>query len=533
MKNYLGILGVVSETSFRNLGPSGPSIGISQRCPVSLDLIINQDIAMFLPLWSNIEPQLREAIDEIQRVYIDPKFALSKFEDHPVPPLGSPDSICYEKVLPFTGDVEEFMEAFQQINIQKETSDDPSGSQYTAILSAALDTTIGWRGDEIETGPDSGTVIAKIILTITDSDPHPASDGYNAGLVRPTSPDLFPYQCQDWDYPEFVVVRDALEDRKAIPVFVTNLNPEKPVYEEFNKIIMEGFGAVAGKPPLVQLTREIILAVDEAMLLWCEKRGIDPTSTPSPPPVPTTSTTAPPTAPTTTEEACLTNDVMFVRDLSVSTLEDFWSMESYVETYIRNVPEGSRFALVSHTDKPIEPFGYSISMDYCFWLHQPFTSSEEFLVAYGEADTDHRSGGDFAENQLDALIKGIQSVQFSQENSKCNCVVILTDSFYHEAGDYPSAKSAYEVKGEGCVDVDYPTTQQVADQLMSNGISCLTIATFEEVLSYWEEFRAKLLSFGFPPNIEIVILLPSDRRSLNELFRSQEKIDLRHLESRL
>ncbi|KAH0482571.1 MAG: uncharacterized protein KVP18_003222, partial [Porospora cf. gigantea A] len=218
-------------------------------------------------------------------------------------------------------------------------------------------------------------------------------------------------------------------------------------------------------------------------------------------------------------------DVFLVQDLSYSFENDLRVLEEKIPTMLTKLSldyPGSRFGMASFVDKPVEPFGFSDSGDYCYKLHQPLaemTDTSGLGTILSSLET--YSGNDWEENQLDALMHTVRSVAsgWNFEEDRVPILVISTDAGFHRAGDghakagsvpwHPNA-GGYDVN---CSVEDYPSMSQVAEAINEKEVKVVFLVS-PDLMKYYNKAKDDMGIDG------VVVDLQTDSSNIVEAMES-------------
>ena len=218
-------------------------------------------------------------------------------------------------------------------------------------------------------------------------------------------------------------------------------------------------------------------------------------------------------------------DVFLVQDLSFSFENDLRVLEEKIPTMLTKLSldyPGSRFGMASFVDKPVEPFGFSDSGDYCYKLHQPLAEMTDISgIGTILSSLETYSGNDWEENQLDALMHTVRSVAsgWKFEEDRVPILVISTDAGFHRAGDGSAkAGSVHWLANAGGYDVncsgeDYPTMSQVAEAINEKDVKVVFLVS-PDLMKYYNKAKDDMGVDG------VVVDLQTDSSNIVEAMES-------------
>eukprot|EP01069_Polyplicarium_translucidae_P009890 Polyplicarium_translucidae@DN3345_c5_g3_i8.p3 len=142
-----------------------------------------------------------------------------------------------------------------------------------------------------------------------------------------------------------------------------------------------------------------------------------------------------------------------------------------------------KVALATFSDKPIPPFGYPVSMDYCYWLHHPLDADMAVFDMHLKAMI-LRSGNDWKEAIMDAIFQvatdgavgfttGLTDGAGRQVH---RMIIVVTDAAPHLAGDGLTLTPHDGQAGLDCTGEDYPSLAQVATAVSMIGQGPTSVA---------------------------------------------------------
>lgn len=176
-----------------------------------------------------------------------------------------------------------------------------------------------------------------------------------------------------------------------------------------------------------------------------------------------------------TQENCtFPLDVLIIQDVTQSLGDDLVHMrESQIPAMISGLSTehpGSRFAVLTHRDKPIWPLGSA--GDYCARPGSPF-SIDGTIVLSAYTDLEARGGADGPESQFVALLAASQLSMYEWNPMHTHLIVVATDAQPHfnldgfNTMNLPAAPDTYDENDPEtqCSSVYYPSPEQVKSSL--------------------------------------------------------------------
>jgi len=218
-------------------------------------------------------------------------------------------------------------------------------------------------------------------------------------------------------------------------------------------------------------------------------------------------------------------DFFLVQDVSFSYENDLPFLQEQIPDIMTNLAaeySNSTFGMATFVDKPVDPFGYEVSGDFCYDLTFPLTEVvlvEQDGYQVGKLNTETNddiakilknltthSGRDWKENQLGALLHAILSEKTgisgaSLDPNRTTVIALATDSGYHVRGDAPTLKNTEGIyaneSSEWCRSEDYPSVAEVKAALDLTGAKLLLLVT-PDLENYYTEFLKELgEDYGF------------------------------------
>ncbi|KAH0485265.1 MAG: uncharacterized protein KVP18_001334 [Porospora cf. gigantea A] len=193
-------------------------------------------------------------------------------------------------------------------------------------------------------------------------------------------------------------------------------------------------------------------------------------------------------------------DLFLVQDLSYSFANDLNVLETKLPELLDSIKEdypGSRFGLGSFVDKPVEPFGYSISEDYCYRLHYSLRDLKDIAdLPSVLSSLETYSGNDWEENQLEALLHAVRAVEtgWKFEEDRVPILIVSTDAGFHRAGDGMSKAQSVSWTGNSggydvdCLGEDYPSVSQVAQAINEKDVKVIFLVS-PDLVPYYEKVK--------------------------------------------
>ena len=193
-------------------------------------------------------------------------------------------------------------------------------------------------------------------------------------------------------------------------------------------------------------------------------------------------------------------DLFLVQDLSYSFANDLNVLETKLPELLDTIKEeypGSRFGLGSFVDKPVEPFGYSISEDYCYRLHYALRDLKDIAdLPSVLSSLETYSGNDWEENQLEALLHAVRAVGtgWKFEEDRVPILIVSTDAGFHRAGDGKSKAQSVSWTGNSggydvdCLGEDYPSVAQVAQAINEKDVKVIFLVS-PDLVPYYEKVK--------------------------------------------
>eukprot|EP01069_Polyplicarium_translucidae_P010490 Polyplicarium_translucidae@DN3381_c1_g2_i3.p1 len=477
-------------------------------CPYALDVVFVQDLSYS---YNNDLPNLKALLplfkDQLDSDHPESKIALVSFVDHPIAPLGwAGFDHCVNIAKPLTDNSAEITLALNSYTAGG--GYDWQEAQLQAVHHALRNDAVGWR--PVGSVTSSGDPIHRVIVLVTDSIPHLAGDGAAEGLV-PNDGDAV-LDCGVEDYPTLAQLTEAFDVRDAVFVVLSANDPAVPaidVAEVYDEIVDSTVGAAKGV--VVSLSSDasdFLAAIGEAVseigARVCQ--------------------------PTTTEFPCEENhalEIVYAQDLSYSFSVGLPVIKATVPDAFRTVQAKYPFTKVSFasfTDKPIEPFGYATSMDYCYWLHQGLNDDMNAFDASLQSSF-FRSGGDWKEAVMDTLfqIGTDPAVGFTPGavdgagRTLKRVVLAVTDGAPHFAGDgLPNGLTSHDgLPGLDCRHEDYPSSVQVAQALLGVGVE-VAFGVPNSLVPTYAAIAAQWTGMGVPTRVIPVESLASGLEDLIE-----------------
>eukprot|EP01070_Trichotokara_eunicae_P007756 Trichotokara_eunicae@DN5532_c0_g1_i1.p1 len=184
----------------------------------------------------------------------------------------------------------------------------------------------------------------------------------------------------------------------------------------------------------------------------------------------------------------------------------------------------SEVALSSFVDKPVGHFGREDSHDYCFIRHVNFGATEDEVNKEIEKLRYH-SGADYKENQLDAVRRAIKQVSWDQAETT-RWVYLLTDSLWHERGDYTPApfdvdESDFNAdRTATCITNDYPGVEFVVQKAVEENV-VITFFVAGTIVTHYEKLCGEFEAAG-------VLCYAFDIGSVDDYTKGVEKLIKAH-----
>eukprot|EP01069_Polyplicarium_translucidae_P009875 Polyplicarium_translucidae@DN3345_c5_g2_i10.p1 len=347
-------------------------------CPLAIDLAILQQGTSS---WSTTDftafgSALAEGFDEFQVQHPDSRLGAAVFTDHPRLPNGLVGEPCGAPLGYFDSSSLTVKNNYRAIGVT-DGGDEPQGQLM--MLESGLNGLFNWNPSGSSAG---GVSVVNIILLITDSSYHVEGDLQGAGVFANNEDGNI--QCGDEDYPSLSMVTAAFDKRDAYLAALVRGLTVIPLYDD---LIANTVGTERGH------TEELVMADVKGSMLaalgaiadkYCASLEttstvpIDLATTSTVPIDLATTSTVPIDLATSTSAdvgACREDtalEIVYVQDVSHSKGDSFERVKSETSAAFRSVQAdypNMKIALATFSDKPIPPFGYEVSLDYCYWLH--------------------------------------------------------------------------------------------------------------------------------------------------------------------
>eukprot|EP01069_Polyplicarium_translucidae_P002405 Polyplicarium_translucidae@DN2022_c0_g1_i5.p1 len=429
-------------------------------CDFAADVVVLLDFTFsYIADMPVIQSQLPQFFDELKGERPGSRMGIVSYTDIPVPNFGLPIDSCAKVELPLTVDSTEVANVFQSFTMGNGW--DLPEAQLMAIQHAALAPSMGWLPNGSVTPDDRP--IHNIIILVTDAPYHTAGNEESHGLMANNGDGVI--DCGTEDYPTLAQVTDALDARGAlVGGLITGVETQLAYSEMISLTIGQQRGVVVElSDDSTDFLQSLTTAMESLSNVIC-------------------STQAPP-ATEPIGDCNLDNaiEMVYIQDLSMSAETYLSGMKIALPTsmvQIQNSYPEFKIALASHTDKPIYPLGYPVSLDYCYWLHHGLDSDISVFADHLEASF-YRSGADQKESQMDAIFHvatdpavGFTTALTDEQGRIINRVIVVsTDAEPHLAGDgLAYGLAPHSGKGGGdCRTEDYPSLLQVATALAMIG----------------------------------------------------------------
>eukprot|EP01069_Polyplicarium_translucidae_P012785 Polyplicarium_translucidae@DN563_c0_g1_i1.p1 len=453
------------------------AIASGQTCPFAVDLVLVQDLTgSFGYDLTNIQNQVPSFFADLLADRPGSRMGIVSFTDIPLDPLGVPgEDTCGRLEVALTDDTSTFEAAVNGLAVG--AGGDPPEGQLIGVQHGLLAPGVDWRPSGALTS--GGVPVYNLLVLATDDTYHVAGDGTALGLAPNSGSGAIACGAGGEDYPSAAQISTALSSKGAVFAVLVAAAHKAEYAALINETVGHESGFVTD------------LASDSSDLEEKLRNAVDYL----------TATACP--------SACEENtaiELIYVQDLSYSQAERLPALKTVVPaavTEVRSRYPSSRFGLVSHTDKPIRPFGWSVSLDYCYWLHMPVSGDIDFFTE-AMNDMTFRSGADWPEATMDALFQvatdpgvGLTSTAVDGEGRSVKRVIIaVSDAAPHLAGDGGAVGLIPHdgLPGLDCEGVDYPSGAQVAaalaaigagDTSVAFGVPVELVSTFAAIALQW------------------------------------------------
>lgn len=454
-----------------------------EQCSFSLEYLHLQDYtATHVVNFDDIGIKLTGLLDTVRTRYPGSRYGIATFVDKPIQPFGYSANEwydgdwCYNVTSVLSDSVDPSAMISNMLSASPGGGADWPENQLGALHDIAVnDSLSGWSTDVLS---DEGKPIVRVMSMSTDSIYHMAPQGaLSEHALRPNDGDGHTV-CDKEDYPSILQLQEALHSRDIyLMIFAarTTLEDVAGVYDE----LLSTMGIRGRAYRLWRDSSDLLIEANRALRHLEEVICATPTV-----------------------------DIVLAADVTHSYQNDMPNLrpkiQAMYETFTSYV--APRIGLTTFGDKPIAPFGFSGSGDYCYALQHGLTTDPQLVM--NAADSVYiQSGVDWKESQLDGIISTLADPNMGwrtgdewQGFELFRILVIATDSGYHQHPDAHDAgydlrpRSTYTTVTD-CLGDEYATWQQVAEALIYYDVTPLFVVTSDIVVIY-RDLLAKLETYG-------------------------------------